>query len=60
MELQVQRLKDRMGAGADDQADGDALALLGRWYALTPAQPAPDLDLRIQRVEAALRASVST
>lgn len=55
MALQVERLKERMGTGADQADADDALALLRAWYELAPADPAPDLDRRVQRVEQALR-----
>ncbi|MGD8275816.1 MAG: hypothetical protein PVJ30_07630 [Thiohalocapsa sp.] len=57
MALQVQRLKERMGAGADESDTEDALALLRAWYELAPAEPAPALDLEgcLQWVEQTLR-----
>jgi exonuclease SbcC len=55
MALQVERLKERMGTGADQAVADDALALLRAWYELAPADSAPDLDRRVQRVEQALR-----
>ncbi len=58
MALQVERLKERMGAGADETDTDDALALLRAWYELAPAEPTPGLDLqgRLQRIEQALAA----
>lgn len=53
MELQVERLRDRMGEG-DSDPGADAGALLQEWYLASPAAASPELDARLTRVKAAL------
>jgi hypothetical protein len=55
MSLQVQRLKARMGDGAERPNAEDTLALMRDWYGLAPAAPAADLDARCLRVRQALQ-----
>ncbi|MCF7991286.1 MAG: DUF349 domain-containing protein [Thiohalocapsa sp.] len=53
MELQVSRLRERMGDGEDDPL-ADGAALLKHWYLCAPADEPPGIGARFARVKHAL------